>query len=461
MEPVGFAFAVVGLAGLFSTCLDCFHLVQTGCYLGRDSLILETKYSNQRLRLSAWGRACGFLDDNDSSGCGPQLQWSEEIQSAVSDTLRRIAALFQDHQTLSRRYGLSFDAPDATRSLMRVPIPLGSLARRLHARAVKRPVTGVQAAVQWAIVDKDKFSDLVTHLKDFIDDLEDLTFNTTVPRRQRRFIQVEVESICEESELETIEQARMTGRDPVADAASLRLSQLHETVRVVPSELAADVSVDWHVIDPVAAPPQLATDSCDSQILHRVSCNLEQTTLYLDKPSYKTATRAENQWLVVDTSCPQRTPVALHLSGTRPLHNLDSYLKQNTQLWWLVIKEYTCCHDTRENRDTEPLTTSILLISQKLCDDLNAFDRHHGFAPGRELKPPHDWLYHNCRNNLDRLFPREDSSPASERLLRFIEEDMAETYEEVSRWAEYSSLCEISWELLPLIFVCSGPLPTN
>ncbi|KAK3899340.1 prion-inhibition and propagation-domain-containing protein [Staphylotrichum tortipilum] len=202
MEPVGLTLAVVGLAGLFSTCVDCFQLVQKGRYLGNDYHILETKYNNQRIRLLAWGRVCGFVGETHSGGDRLLLQWSEEVQDAVSETLQHIATLFQDHQRLFRRYGLSRSGPlAATSSLVAASSTLSSLTRRFRAPAATRPGPGVRAAAQWAIADKDKFAVLVTDLKHFIDDLEALTSDMGVARRQRHFIQVEVESICEESEL--------------------------------------------------------------------------------------------------------------------------------------------------------------------------------------------------------------------------------------------------------------------
>ncbi|GAB1316126.1 hypothetical protein MFIFM68171_06336 [Madurella fahalii] len=271
MEPAGHVVGVVGLAGLFSTCIDCFHLVRSGRYLGRDYLILETKYNNQHLRLSAWGRACGFTDANDSGGL--PLEWSDDVRSAVSETLLRIAALLQDHRALSRRYGLSRREPNASMSVMSGA--LDSLARRFRAPPVKRPA--VQAAVQWAIADKDKFAELVVHLKDFIDDLEDLTSDLTVPPRQRRFIQVEVESICDESELEVIEQARIGRRDPVADAASLRLSQLQSARTISPSGPAEDA--EWEVI------PQTASSlGCPLEAYRQILYTTLHTGMVLQPP---------------------------------------------------------------------------------------------------------------------------------------------------------------------------------
>jgi hypothetical protein len=43
----------------FGSCLGCFELVKRGSYLGRDFLLLETKFDNQRLRSTTWGKACG------------------------------------------------------------------------------------------------------------------------------------------------------------------------------------------------------------------------------------------------------------------------------------------------------------------------------------------------------------------------------------------------------------------
>jgi hypothetical protein len=36
MEPVGLAVGIAGLAGLFTTCIECFNIVQQKRYFGRD-----------------------------------------------------------------------------------------------------------------------------------------------------------------------------------------------------------------------------------------------------------------------------------------------------------------------------------------------------------------------------------------------------------------------------------------
>jgi hypothetical protein len=57
------AMEVAGLAGLFSACTNGFALIRRGKALGTDFRTLEAKFSNQELQLRAWGRACGFMDE--------------------------------------------------------------------------------------------------------------------------------------------------------------------------------------------------------------------------------------------------------------------------------------------------------------------------------------------------------------------------------------------------------------
>ena len=62
MEPAGLAVGFVGLAGLFSTCVDCFKLVQVYDSRSCDYEILQTMLDNQQFHFMAWAKACGFMD---------------------------------------------------------------------------------------------------------------------------------------------------------------------------------------------------------------------------------------------------------------------------------------------------------------------------------------------------------------------------------------------------------------
>ena len=483
MEVVGLAVGVAGLAGLFSTCIDSFRLVQRGRFLGRDYFILETKYTNQCLRLRTWGRACGFAGEIPADSPA----WSDDVRDGVEETLRRITTLFQDHKTLSRRYGLSVASTVTSRSA--VSNALGSLVPRL--RATSLAVLGstsrlagkehsIPAAARWAINDKDKFSELVKHLKDFVDDLEALTAEYDIPQRQRRFIQVEVESIYDVSELKTIEKARMDIPDPVADAASVRICQLqHAEAASSNLNRHADPSDhEWEEVLPAAGPVYASVKSYH-HTLHRVSCDLRSTMLFLDAPTYEPETSDDSQWMVVESERLLRNPSGLHISGKRLVRDLDSFLKHNSQLWWLILLDYQCCHDTHRVRTVEPLQSSVRIISPFLCEELqSAFDsRNVSFiTPNAELGPPYDWYYHNrqwlvySQVRIHDFFPRwrsiskqttgvaTESQAVAVDFLQFIEDYMAKEYSAVKK--KVRDCTDVTWEQLPLVFVSVDELGT-
>lgn len=60
MEPVGLALGVVGLAGLFSTCLDAVERFESWRNFKGDSRLVQTLVQGQKLRLKRWGHAVGI-----------------------------------------------------------------------------------------------------------------------------------------------------------------------------------------------------------------------------------------------------------------------------------------------------------------------------------------------------------------------------------------------------------------
>ena len=61
-EPIGLALGFAGLVGIFTSCVDCFKLVQVYQRRNRDFDILQTMLDNQQFHFMAWGRACNFMD---------------------------------------------------------------------------------------------------------------------------------------------------------------------------------------------------------------------------------------------------------------------------------------------------------------------------------------------------------------------------------------------------------------
>jgi hypothetical protein len=248
MEVAGLAVGVAGLAGLFGCCSTAFQLVQRGRSFGKDYKILETKFGNQELRLRAWGKACGLVDGTryDQRLDGP------ELFQQLKATLECIKLLLSDAQELKERYGLrscsgsisegiggglaassasisgSSISPGRRASLGRLLSRRSLLQRNASTFALRSGSSSTISTAHWIIEDREKFSELVRHLKDFIDDLEDLTKATEIPHRQLVFVEYEIESIDDVETLENMESAREDDYDVVSDAASSRLERLSQ-----------------------------------------------------------------------------------------------------------------------------------------------------------------------------------------------------------------------------------------
>ena len=240
MEAAGLALGVAGLAGLFSACLECYQLVQRGVTLHKDAAILMTKFENQELRLTAWGRACGLFGPEM---CDARLD-EPELGVRIVATLECIKTLFQDKKDLNRRYGLRLGPPPAnaitltgyTRAsadrALNSPTkwPLGSFFRSKK----QRQRFSLLNKAQWAIADREKFAELIQHLKDFNDDLEAMTRATDVPRRQRIVVEYEIEEVDDVEILEEMAMASEDDGDVVSDTASVRLERIREgSIRTV------------------------------------------------------------------------------------------------------------------------------------------------------------------------------------------------------------------------------------
>jgi len=498
MEPIG----VASLTRLFSNCIECFHLAQQGRYLGRDYHILETKFMNQRLRLLAWGRACGLAPQNITPPKVANITWTEDARIAVSDTLTRISCLFEDRRKLHEVYGLRVMG-DCIRGRRRSSAskalePIVNLALKLQSHAAhsgvgnfaanflssgKHPGTDVKTPMRWVISDKAKFAELIQHLKDFIDDLENLTSPFNVSQLQRELIRAEMDSINDTDELAIIEEAHIGTSDPVADAATLRLAQIQASAKVGPTpELTItdydvkdpqpppydppspqDDEPDWYLITPPSSAKSSSVQTWFShQELHRVICETRSARIFLDPPTYySVGPRESTQWLFIDQDSPLKNPEALHLSGCRPLKNLKGYLAQNSQLFFLVFREYTCSHEFGTFREVVPSEPKIYIASEALAKELKKlmgefWKRDAGmwpdFAVGMELSWPYEWYLYNWERirahlaNMTR--PVTEVEAATETLLKIVEKHSRGLFQSLE-----SLKSTITWSLLPFIFV--------
>jgi Ras family protein A len=238
MEAAGLALGAVGLTGLFTACVDCYQLVSRGAALDKDYKIIETKFNNQELRLSTWGRACGLLDAAEYD-----TRLNEPIlQARITATLECIKELFNNEKELKKRFGLK---PWKGSSVLRPVVGRNALTMRSGSsssveptpsrrresfffwKKQQRSISRFRDCAAWAISDREKFSELVQHLKDFNDDLEAMTRPLVeVYAKQRRIVQMEIEEIDDMETLEEIALASRDDADVISDTVSLRIESI-------------------------------------------------------------------------------------------------------------------------------------------------------------------------------------------------------------------------------------------
>ncbi|KAJ5373249.1 hypothetical protein N7517_005255 [Penicillium concentricum] len=95
MEPVSFAVGIIGLAGLFSTCLEAVARFDSWKEYDSEFGSLVAQFKAQKLRLIRWGLAVGLEDDEISYEHNPLLD-DPKIESTIKDLLSAINAVCRD-----------------------------------------------------------------------------------------------------------------------------------------------------------------------------------------------------------------------------------------------------------------------------------------------------------------------------------------------------------------------------
>ncbi|KAJ5608079.1 hypothetical protein N7537_004698 [Penicillium hordei] len=95
MEPVSFAVGIIGLAGLFSTCLEAVERFDSWKDYDSEFRSLVAQFKAQKLRLAKWGVAVG-LEDDELSYVHNTLLDDPKIESTVKELLLAINVVCHD-----------------------------------------------------------------------------------------------------------------------------------------------------------------------------------------------------------------------------------------------------------------------------------------------------------------------------------------------------------------------------
>lgn len=158
----------IGIAALFTTCIQCFEYFKAATTVRKEFDILLLKLELEQERLLIWGEDVGIGNQD----------WNEELtfngdtkrQDLARRCLNIIKNLLEDAESLQSMYGLQPTAA-TTRTVSHHSIGSNAL-KRLRVRLARScNGLGVLKKTRWAVHDAVKFQKLIGHLRDLIDGL--------------------------------------------------------------------------------------------------------------------------------------------------------------------------------------------------------------------------------------------------------------------------------------------------
>ncbi|KAL2046575.1 hypothetical protein ABVK25_011734 [Lepraria finkii] len=202
MEAAGLAVGVAGLAGLFSTCVECFDYIQLGRQFGQDYGKCLLKLDVARLQLSRWGAAMG-LGTVENSGLQQQHlafnNSSQEITLAQT-LLMQILDSFEEAERMSAKY-MGYVSSNSANGPADLGVSnlnttaIGAEYRRVHLTILelagqRQKDIGIRKKAMWALYEKKKFDRLIDDVTVFIGQLVGLF--PAVQDEQRALCKTEV-----------------------------------------------------------------------------------------------------------------------------------------------------------------------------------------------------------------------------------------------------------------------------
>jgi ubiquitin-conjugating enzyme E2 D/E len=151
------------------------------------------------------------------------------VRPTVERILNNIKQLFVDINQLQQKYGLRrednlLDRP-LTRQLRRV-----GLLRFQQRTSWTESAARITTKAKWVVVKKDRFEDLITHLKDFVDVLEDISNSLQQLTRRRDILEHDIETTQSERSLRILQEATTNSGVTISDTASSRFQLLEHGI---------------------------------------------------------------------------------------------------------------------------------------------------------------------------------------------------------------------------------------
>lgn len=146
---------VIGVVGLYSTCLQLMEQVETARGFTKDSEKLRVMFETEKLLYKKWGEKVG-IGKPQHHRC---LDDPSDEYEVVRDVLENLKLIWTDSDTLSTKYGLKVSVPPGPGNMV--------VIRSQHELSFRRKFV-------WASKDKKKFESLLGDVGAFIQKLYDL-----------------------------------------------------------------------------------------------------------------------------------------------------------------------------------------------------------------------------------------------------------------------------------------------
>lgn len=207
-EAAGLAIGGIGLAGLFTSCVDCLDYITLARNHGRDLEISLTQMSLLNQRLTIWGEIVKVQNEGYEL---PALRekWPQ-IGSTVGQALVSIKDAFTDISALEKRYGLKA-SPESSSTAVAIheSRALNQIMDAFHIIQRRRQKEmSVIKKTWWAVYDKKNFDALILVISFNIDNLEKISESLNVLERQKKKLASVIEEIDDVDSLKLLVEAK-------------------------------------------------------------------------------------------------------------------------------------------------------------------------------------------------------------------------------------------------------------
>ncbi|KAK1828761.1 hypothetical protein QBC39DRAFT_358263 [Podospora conica] len=230
MEAAGVA---LGVAALFSTCVQSFDIIVRSREFGNEFDLLCTQLSLLQIRLKIWGESLGLVPESRIVKTRPYntLVDHPEVRPSIEQALFHLHRLLTDADVVTNRYspeeeGTDEGQPAVSKGLTVFKNSFDTFKQRIRRNQKEQSTWKV---TKWAIRDLGNFKALITKIKDLIEALEGITIPLGSLLQHEELLAYEVSLVSDTDSLRLLAEVSSTPGSSwslrvVCDSSSFRLT---------------------------------------------------------------------------------------------------------------------------------------------------------------------------------------------------------------------------------------------